>query len=239
MSSIQLKFGGLILMTAGLVLVVGFQRRQNQLQQAELLALRAEVAAAATAAAPVPAEPVAPVPSEELLRLRAEVAKFRRAFADLEKVRADSARRSPTEMPLGLRASENLDEAAEREAVKAHGIARLNYAKAWGIALTEFANEHGGVLPETLAEAEPYFHPELGVVPLSPDQFELMYHGSLKNIQQPAQTIILREKQPWSNALRPGTARTYLFADGHSEIKASPDGNFDAWEKERLQPSPP
>jgi hypothetical protein len=33
-----------------------------------------------------------------------------------------------------------------------------------------------------------------------------------------------------------GYARTYVFADGHSEIHTTPDGNFEKWETEHTPP---
>ena len=237
MDSSRLKMVGAILLTAGFVALVGFQHRQIQSQQVELAALRAEIAAAATP--PAPAVLTVAGPSEELLRLRADVAKFRRDQVELARLRAENVQRLKTGSTPTSPPQLTSDDATEREALKAQGIARLNYTKKWGLALLLFAHEHGDVLPETLADAAPYFQVEPGSVELSPDQFELMYRGSLKDIQQPAQTILLREKDPWPNSLQSGRARTYLFADGHSEIKASPDGHFEAWEREHSVPTPP
>jgi hypothetical protein len=54
----------------------------------------------------------------------------------------------------------------------------------------------------------------------------------LSNISNPATTIVIREKEAWSNP-NGKVARTYGFADGHTEIYSAPDGNFEPWEKQR------
>lgn len=67
---------------------------------------------------------------------------------------------------------------------------------------------------------------------MTPDDFEILYPGVLTNISNPATTIVIREKEAWDN--RNGkSARTYGFADGHSEIYSAPDGDFEPWEKQR------
>jgi prepilin-type processing-associated H-X9-DG protein len=68
------------------------------------------------------------------------------------------------------------------------------------------------------------------------DKFE-SFSSSLKDIAQLTQTIIAREGAV-CNFRQPGSAKTYLFADGHTEIHSASDGNFEAWEKERLVAPP-
>ena len=46
-------------------------------------------------------------------------------------------------------------------------------------------------------------------------------------------TVIIREKEPFPVPGREGLSRTYVFADGHSEIHRASDGDFTAWERER------
>lgn len=66
--------------------------------------------------------------------------------------------------------------------------------------------------------------------------FETTYAGPLAGIANPAEAIVIRERTPWQT--HDGKwARTYGFADGHSEIHASPDGDFSAFEAAR-QPKP-
>ena len=148
----------------------------------------------------------------------------------------------------------------EREALKTVGIAKLSYGKQWALAFILFAQEHGGRMPATLEEAASFFGTkaagsppstvldpaslsfivttEVGGAPtqtmIRPDQYELMYQGTLDAVANPAMTILMREKEPFQAHKREGLARTYVFADGHSEIHFAPDGDFSAWERERL-----
>jgi prepilin-type processing-associated H-X9-DG protein len=47
---------------------------------------------------------------------------------------------------------------------------------------------------------------------------------------------LARERQPWVDA-RGRHARTYVFADGHAEIRVAPDGDFEALEARIQQPT--
>ena len=175
----------------------------------------------------------------ELLRLRGELSRLRSVQAEtvklqteLTRLRAVQANKpgSPEPQPV-------VDQ--EMEAYKAIGIAKMKYSRAWGIAFVSFAQANGGSLPETFEHAASFYPKDLeaDAAGLAPDLFEIVYRGSLKEISKPASTIILRERMPFPNLRKPGTSRTYLFADGHSEIKATPDGNFDEWERERMVPA--
>ena len=81
-----------------------------------------------------------------------------------------------------------------------------------------------------------------GQTNLAPDQFEIVYQGSLNEITNPATIIVIREKEAWQT-LDGGWVRDYSFADGHSEIHKAADGNFQPWEAEHTiappVPSPP
>lgn len=129
------------------------------------------------------------------------------------------------------------------EAVKDRGIARLNYAKLWMLALILHAEDHSGQLPAGLHEAAASFGQAVdsGMSPaqqefyrsLTADQFELTDRGVLAELKNPGNTIVVREKEAWPVPGKPGLSRTYGFADGHSEIKYAEDGRFDDWERER------
>jgi len=55
-------------------------------------------------------------------------------------------------------------------------------------------------------------------------------------VTNPGNVIVIREKQAWQSNGK--WSRIYAFADGHSEIHASPDGNFDEWESQRIVTPP-
>lgn len=220
------------LMAAGLVTLVVHQNRPIRQLQAELVELRAPPPPPPT----LPEAPVAPAPpSEELLRLRGEVARLRSQQPELDRLRTENSRlrnvgaRVETSPQAGTE-----DPDPERAAAKQRGIARLNYAKGWGLALVQFANANNGLMPARLADAGHLFPAEAESAELTADQFEIVYKGALKDLAEPAKTIIVREKEPWATLRRPGASRTYLFADGHSEIHYAADGTFDQWEQEHL-----
>jgi RNA polymerase sigma factor (sigma-70 family) len=94
--------------------------------------------------------------------------------------------------------------------------------------LLMYSLDHQGKLPEKVDELGKYLEefPITGT-----NQFDIVYHGSFNDIQDRNQTIVVRESQPqptpdgkWS--------KIYGFADGHSEVHAEANHNFDAYEKE-------
>ena len=198
--------------------------------------------------------------NSEIARLRAELSALRRQHAETvaETGRLREAARAADPRPTAPEEAEAPD--PEREAAKTIGIAKLNYGKHWALAFVLYAQEHGGRVPATLDEAASFFgKPDTNhltstlfdpaslsftvttgaadaptTTVIRPDQYEITYQGLLDEVANPAMTIILREKEPFQALHRPGLARTYVFADGHSEIHLAPDGDFTAWERERL-----
>ena len=73
---------------------------------------------------------------------------------------------------------------------------------------------------------------------LAPEQFDIVYKGSLNEVTNPASLIVIREKDA-SQASDGGWFRAYGFADGHSEIHKANDGNFQPWEAQHMIPPPP
>ncbi len=144
----------------------------------------------------------------------------------------------------------NTQEAKEETPERKLGIAKMNFVRNWGAALKLFAEKNDGQLPLNLGAAAPYLQAAYATYPqeadkmhaaaaqygIQDDQFEMVWQGSVKDLKSPQGIIVVREKQPF--LFENGRwARTYLFADGHSEVHASTDGDFTAWEKERL-PAP-
>jgi hypothetical protein len=177
----------------------------------------------------------------ELMRLRSEVARLREQAANFEAVRREIENlraRIASTPSSGVPAEGADDEAAELE--KKVGIAKLNLFKSWGLAFILYADANNGRLPATLDEARPFLpatqETQENQSGLQEIDLELISHPQLNRIQHPSTTILARERTPWVNA-RGRFARTYVFADGHSEIRASPDGDFDAWEQERGVPA--
>lgn len=117
-------------------------------------------------------------------------------------------------------------------------VARMNSVRQWGLALVQYAEGNDGRMPTNLTAAAAYLsaaqmEPEESPYGISADQYEVVYHGRLGELADPASTILVREKE--ASLLPDGRwARTYLFADGHSEIHVSDTGDFTAWEQERM-----
>jgi RNA polymerase sigma factor (sigma-70 family) len=92
--------------------------------------------------------------------------------------------------------------------------------------LLVFAGDHQNRLPATAEEAD-----------LTSDGCEPMFLGKLdrlSDLSEPASTLLLREKQPWRSALGQWS-RVYGFADGHSEVQTSPNGDFSQFEQSRIR----
>lgn len=178
----------------------------------------------------------------ELARLRGEVTRLRQRQGELE-----SAEQQLQQTGRSASAPAPVEPAPEdeEEAARQMGIAKMNYAKRWGLALLTYASENNGRLPETHETAAAYLEedPQDGQ-PLpggfdppdpQPEQYELLYSDlNLNDLESPGTTILMREREPWVSYSQSGWCRAYLFADGHSEIHFDQDGDFAAWERDRL-----
>jgi hypothetical protein len=145
-----------------------------------------------------------------------------------ENRRLAAAASAPTPTPAQVE-----DPAHEQQ--RQFAIAKLNDAKTLMVALHMFAADNQNQLPGSFDEAKRYYegaNPGLSQT----NQFEMVYHGSLQAITNPSSVIVIRELQPFNFSGR--WAKTYGFADGHSEVHSEPSGNFDAWEAQHLVPPP-
>jgi RNA polymerase sigma factor (sigma-70 family) len=121
-----------------------------------------------------------------------------------------------------------------REEDKHRGIARLNYVRGWLMAFHAFAKENHNQFPSSFNPALPFLPgPATLETNLTPGQFEIVYRGPATNIAHPDLVVVLRERQP-SRTYDGGWMRAYGFADEHSEIHYSTDGDFMAWEKQKI-----
>jgi RNA polymerase sigma factor (sigma-70 family) len=166
----------------------------------------------------------------ELLRLRGEVNLLRQDGAELARLRAQNNARDQS------RAGQ---EERRIEPIEGFGIAKMTFAKAWGLALLNFAQANGGSMPATFQEAARFFPtvPEewkWSISSFSPDDFEIVFHGLINEIEHPERTIVVREKQPFDVQPSGVARRTYLFADGHTEVHRANNGDFEKWEKEHM-----
>lgn len=239
----------LVLACAGVVI---WQHEQNKRLAAENAALRAQAKQLAQARAGInrltnqlKAAAAKPDPEHlELLRLRGEVGLLQGVRQENEQLKAQRDRLAQQVKKESEEQQANEEKQQAQEQAKQVAIAKMNFVRRRGLGLILFAQKHGGELPTNLAEAASYAtatdaeRATADQYGIQSDQYELMYHGPLKlsDIKNPANTILLRETQPQPAPSGTGWVRAYLFADGHSEIHFSPDGDFTAWESSRLPP---
>lgn len=173
---------------------------------------------------------------DDLVSLRKDVDSLRKQTnslaASLEEKRRLQARTAPPS--AGSTATLEAMEEDRRLA-----IGRMNYTKQWLLAFHMFAGENRDQFPTSFDEAQSFMPEQAKADPnFKTAQFEVVYRGATTNVTTPTQVVLLREKQAhrcydgrWS--------RAYGFVDGHAELASSPDGNFDAWEKQHnVAPSP-
>jgi RNA polymerase sigma factor (sigma-70 family) len=173
---------------------------------------------------------------DELVSIRSEVEALRKQTNSLAvSLQKNRRLRGPDAQPPD--GSRSILERREKDRELA--IGRLNFTKQWLLAFHMFANDNGDQFPTSFNEARPYFGEEAAAqTNLTTGQFEILYQGSTTNITAPSLTVVLREKQA-RRSYDSKWLRAYGFADGHSEITSSSDGNFDAWEKRHIVPPPP
>lgn len=214
---------------------------ENDKLSGQVTALQAELLAAMTNSTVQPA--AAPdVDPTELARLRA-------SHGELMRLRGEVGvlRRKTEEMALAAQEQKASDRSSEAQLQALQqsrafneliGSAKMNFVRGWYDALQAFAQARGGKLPSTLDEAETYFQAPGGwqwtTGLLSKDEFEIVFHGSLRDLPNPERTIVLREREPFDVKESGAAKRTYLFADGHSEIHVAQNGDFEPWERERM-----
>jgi hypothetical protein len=204
-------------------------RQENGALQEQILQLASQNQqlsnrlAAQTAAAP------ATDAERELLKLRGEVGGLRRELAE--------ANAQITRRTVQQRAEQQSAQQAEQS--KELAIAKMTYTKGWLLAFMAYAQQHGGQMPPDFQSATAYASESVtNETRLAPDQFEMLFNGSLNDITNAQSLIVIREKQPWQ-AADGGWVRGYGFGDGHSEIHKAADGNFEPWEAQhRLPPVP-
>ncbi len=224
MTKMQVSVAALVI--GGLIGTVAVQRHENR-------RLRAEVVKLGTETPVVEAAPSAPPPADtstdEVVRLRGEVAKLLRE-------RTEMIAMVGREMQARAAAKPRLtaNEEAEREAMKQRSIAKMNYTGRWGIAFFLYMEQHNGQMPATFEEATPYLPDGPNEHGFAPDQFEIVYQGRLADLANPSSAFVLREREPFATTAGSGVSRTYLFADGHSEIVRRDDGDFTDWEQRHM-----
>ncbi len=227
---------------AGLGAFVVFLQMALQKERARGAALRAEVETAREAAAT--AEEALGRQADELERLRADRRELNRLRGEVTSLRSDAARADGLEDQVArLRAAQGEAEAPstplnplteeELEAERQINLARMEHMKQWGLALITYAVENEELLPANLESAQAFLPPDRNQAGLEmvPGDFELRLQGRLSDVENPSNTILACEREPWVDS-QGRLTRAYVFADGHSELRVAPDGNFERIEQE-------
>lgn len=180
--------------------------------------------------------------NRELLRLRGQVGVLQRAARENSHLEA-----KVDELAQELKQAEAERNGPEEKNLELRMLAsKVHLATVWGHALLKFAKENAGQMPATLAAATPYLKDndslpsnwrdteQIGSIArtngISIDDFELVYHGSLKGIEDPSRIILLRERQAYQ-AVDGRWSRIYVYENGFASALWSDDGDFTAVEQ--------
>jgi RNA polymerase sigma factor (sigma-70 family) len=206
---------GLSAVAVGMTAAIIIQSQDNSRLQRENSALGAQTAAISDKLRAEHERPPAAAGLDqhqflELIRLRGEVGVLRDQLARVNK---------PPEARVDSRKVDSPNESASDDPVAQQlkiQVAKMNFSKQFMLAM------HGGGDTNDLATEQLY------------NQFQVIYPGSLNEITNPSETIVLRETTPWQ-AADGGWLRVYGFANGASVVHEEPDGNFEAWESQHTQ----
>ena len=107
------------------------------------------------------------------------------------------------------------------------------------MALRFYADDNNDQLPAEFEAASRFLPVKTGTkTNLTTSLFEIVCQGPLSKIKNPAQTIVIRERQPVQTP-EGKWIKTYGFADGHTETHTEAENSFDAWEAQRMASLPP
>jgi hypothetical protein len=120
--------------------------------------------------------------------------------------------------------------AAQAEDEHTHTILQVNTSRQAVLAMILYANDNQDQFPTNFDQTTAY----LGNSPVATNlnQFEIVYHGSLSNVANPASAILVQSAQPWMANGK--WTKVYGFVDGHSESHSDPNANFNDWEQQRV-----
>ena len=167
----------------------------------------------------------------ELLKLRGEVGLLRQQKSEVAKLREENQRLQAMQDKPKPQTAISKEQEQHQQTME-----KLNQAKEGVLAFIMFANDNNDQFPTNFSLASRYMKGDY--IAQVETNFDILYSGSITNITDVSNTLLLREKQPWQAP--DGTWRkTYGFADGHAEVHREQSGNFDDWESQRIMPSTP
>jgi hypothetical protein len=114
------------------------------------------------------------------------------------------------------------------------GWAKTECAAGWARAFLAYAQSNQGRLPDSFAQAEPYWPANVRQgTGVTSDQFEILYHGtlnSLTNLDPSLNVILFREKSLWLMVNADGSTklgRIDVMANGQAQYGSVPAGIVD------------
>lgn len=159
----------------------------------------------------------------DLNRLRGEVGALRPQTNELARLRAENRQlRAATDEP---------DDPVEAE-FKQQTQVRVDHLKQWGLSFILYARDHNDQYPTAFEQASGVQHME-AMLDFDTNHFEIVYRGTVDSVPNPGETIVFREKQA-RRSPKGEWVKVYGYADGSTSTHAEPDGNFEAWEKQRI-----
>jgi hypothetical protein len=178
--------------------------------------------------------------NEELHRLRNEVNSLRRDQDERAKLKAQNEMlHSRLQAQLKREQEEQTQE--QQASVQTQVDERIwvqgqiNAVKDLGLEFIRFAQANDGLLPASFDQSAPYAQGDARAN-LALDNFQIVAQGQLAAIQDPANTILVRQIAPFQTA-DGKWVKVYVFADGHSEVASFNDpAQIRQWEDQRMLP---
>ena len=103
--------------------------------------------------------------------------------------------------------------------------ASLTYARQCMLAFHLYAFDHQDQFPTNFDQVASFLPGARTQTNLTSEQFEIVYRGSLSELTNTHNVIVIRQKEAWQSDGETWN-RAYGFADGHSEIRSEADGNY-------------
>ncbi len=223
MTKFQIAAAGITLGLAGVIVyqahTSALLREENRSLAAQLTQTEARrTGEAPAAAAAKPAGDQGEL--RELMRLRAEAGRLKDQVATA-KLASQARQKGPA------------DTLAAQIEIQQKQMAVFECGKQLAVGFIMYAMKNQGQYPSNFDQAASFlpdaFKKQTNV---TTDDYAIVYQGSMNAVTKPAETIIISEKAAVWNPLEGNWVKTYVFADGHSEIHVTTDGNFGPWESQ-------
>jgi len=228
-SRIKLIFGILVAAVAAALIFLQYQTQQKL--RAENASLQQQIAQLKSESPEPPAANSNSVPNDdfnELLRLRGEVSALRAQTNQIARLQQQNQQLKDSQAnTLSAGQQAVVQSALQAQEERAYLILQVNTSRQAVLAMNMYATDHQDQLPTNLNQTTAYFGNS--DVATNIDQFEIVYHGALSNLANPASAIVVRSLQPWASNGR--WSKAYGFADGHAQVYSTVDKNFDEWEQ--------